>query len=85
MTFAVPPIGRLRKSRAIEIPNRIDPVMINGRLRPFGFLVWSDQLPTIGSVTASQSTAIPEMTPAIAGAMPACVVKKKEKNEKKKL
>ena len=78
-------MSKLKNTIAMETPNNTEPVIMKGRLLPFGFLVVSDQLPIIGSVTASHNTATLEITPATAGGIPATVVGKKLKNEKNTL
>ena len=55
------------------------PPITKGLLRPYFDLQLSVKKPIIGSLIASHRTAIREMDPAIAGLIPATVVKKKIK------
>ena len=85
ITLNVWDISMLVNSKVTEAHINTEPVLMKGRLLPLGFFVLSDQRPIIGSVTASHNTATIEMTPAIAGCMPAMVVRKKLKKEKNTL
>ena len=59
----------------------ISEIAINGLLFPFLLFDASNIRPRIGSVTASHAIAMEEMVPAIAGLIPAIVVRKKDKND----